>query len=44
MGLFTVGDIVVIPFPHSDLSNSKMRPALIIAEVEKSDYIRKIKN
>ena len=39
MGLFAIGDLVLIPFPFSDLSNSKMRPALIIAESENSDYI-----
>ena len=29
------GDVVVIPFPFSDLSGSKRRPALIIASIEK---------
>ena len=31
MGKFVKGDIVVIPFPFSDLSGSKRRPALVIA-------------
>ena len=26
------GDVVVIPFPFSDLSGSKRRPALVIAD------------
>jgi mRNA interferase MazF len=39
MGLFTVGDMVVVPFPYTDLSNSKMRPALIITEIDNNDYI-----
>lgn len=39
MGLFTVGDIVIIPFSYSDLSKSKLRPALIIAAVDNKDYI-----
>ena len=28
---FMKGDVVVIPFPFSDLSNSKKRPALVVA-------------
>ncbi|MFH1050879.1 MAG: type II toxin-antitoxin system PemK/MazF family toxin [bacterium] len=39
MGLFTVGDIVIIPFPYSDMSKSKLRPALIVGEIDKKDYI-----
>ncbi|MFH0997054.1 MAG: type II toxin-antitoxin system PemK/MazF family toxin [Pseudomonadota bacterium] len=34
MAKFIKGDIVVIPFPFSDLSQSKRRPALIIATLE----------
>ncbi len=33
------GDIVVIPFPFSDLSNSKRRPALVISSLEGDDVI-----
>jgi mRNA interferase MazF len=33
------GDVVVIPFPFSDLSQSKRRPALVIAPLEGNDAI-----
>ena len=39
MAKFIRGDIVVIPFPFSDLSQSKRRPALIIATLEGDDAI-----
>lgn len=32
MGRFVKGDVVVVPFPYSDLSASKKRPAFVIAE------------
>ena len=28
----TKGDIVVIPFPYTDLSGNKLRPSIILAE------------
>jgi len=31
MGRFVKGDIVIMPFPFSDLSASKKRPALVVA-------------
>ncbi len=31
MGAFVKGDVVVLPFPYSDLSRSKSRPALVLA-------------
>ncbi|MCO6449747.1 MAG: type II toxin-antitoxin system PemK/MazF family toxin [Caldilineales bacterium] len=34
MGRFVKGDVIVIPFPFSDLSASKKRPALVVAVVE----------
>jgi mRNA interferase MazF len=39
MGKFMKGDIVVIPFPFSDLSGSKRRPALVIADLDGDDII-----
>jgi mRNA interferase MazF len=36
---FIKGDVVVIPFPFSDLSQSKRRPALIIASLAGDDAI-----
>lgn len=39
MGLFTRGTIVVVPFPFSDLTQTKRRPAVILAEAEYGDYI-----
>jgi len=39
MGKFVRGDIVVLPFPFSDLSASKKRPALVLADLEGNDHI-----
>lgn len=39
MGQFVAGDIVVTKFPFSDLSNTKRRPALVLAEAEFGDLI-----
>jgi mRNA interferase MazF len=36
---FIKGDVVVVPFPFSDLSQSKRRPALVLAELEGDDLI-----
>jgi mRNA interferase MazF len=36
---FIKGDVVVIPFPFSDLTQSKRRPALVITELEGDDLI-----
>jgi mRNA interferase MazF len=33
------GDVVVIPFPFSDLSQSKRRPALVVARSGPQDFI-----
>ena len=35
MERFIAGDVVVIPFPYSDLSGAKNRPALVIARVNR---------
>jgi mRNA interferase MazF len=36
---FVKGDIVVVPFPFSDLTRAKRRPALVIAKLEGDDLI-----
>jgi mRNA interferase MazF len=36
---FVKGDVVVIPFHFSDLSQSKRRPALVLAPLEGDDVI-----
>jgi len=33
------GDVVVIPFPFSDLSASKRRPALVLANLQGNDIL-----
>jgi len=39
MGKFVKGDIVIIPFPFSDLSGNKKRPAFVIADLPGDDII-----
>jgi mRNA interferase MazF len=39
MGAFVKGDIVVVPFPYSDLTASKRRPALVVASLDGDDVI-----
>jgi mRNA interferase MazF len=39
MAAFVKVDIVVVPFPFSDLTNTKRRPALVIAQLTKNDLI-----
>ena len=39
MAEFIKGDVVVIPFPFSDLSNSRRRPALVISSLHGDDLI-----
>ena len=39
MGRFVKGEVVVMPFPFSDLSRAKRRPALVLAELEGEDRI-----
>ena len=36
---FVKGDVVVVPFPFSDLSEAKRRPALVIADLAGDDFI-----
>jgi len=33
------GSVVVVPFPFSDLSQAKLRPAIVIAEAGRGDWI-----
>lgn len=39
MGSFVKGDVVVAPFPFSDLSTTKRRPALVVATLTGDDII-----
>ena len=39
MGTFAVGQVVVLPFPFSDLSRKKLRPALLLADAGRGDWI-----
>jgi mRNA interferase MazF len=39
MERFVKGDVVIIPFPFSDLSGSKRRPALVIADLRGDDIL-----
>lgn len=37
MGGFVKGDVIVLPFPFSDLSTSKRRPAFVLAVLDSHD-------
>ena len=39
MARFVKGDVVVVPFPFSDLTQTKRRPALVIANLSGDDLI-----
>ena len=39
MGKFVKGDVVVAPFPYSDLTSSKKRPAFVVATFEGDDVL-----
>lgn len=39
MAKFVKGDVVVVPFPFSDLTQAKRRPALVITALEGDDVI-----
>ena len=35
----SVGSIVLVPFPFSDLSQSKVRPAVVVSDAGRGDWI-----
>ena len=39
MGAFATRQVILLPFPFSDLSASKLRPALLLAGVDKGDWV-----
>ncbi|MBF0613950.1 MAG: MazF family transcriptional regulator [Magnetococcales bacterium] len=39
MGTFATGQVILLPFPFSDLSRSKYRPAVILAYAGRGDWV-----
>ena len=39
MGTFAAGQVVTVHFPFSDLTASKLRPAVVLAEAGRGDWI-----
>lgn len=39
MGAFAAGEVVALPFPFSDLAGEKYRPALLLADAGRGDWI-----
>lgn len=39
MGALAAGQVVVLPFPFSDLTQKKLRPALLLADAGRGDWI-----
>lgn len=39
MGTFAAAQVVVLPFPFSDLTQSKYRPALLVSSAGRGDWI-----
>jgi mRNA interferase MazF len=39
MGKFVVGEVVVLPFPQTDLQAGKRRPVLVVADLTGDDLI-----
>lgn len=35
----SAGQVVLVPFPFSDLSHSKLRPAVVLADAGRNDWI-----
>lgn len=40
MGAFASRQVILLPFPFSDLSASKLRPALVLAPAGRGDWVR----
>jgi PemK-like, MazF-like toxin of type II toxin-antitoxin system len=39
MGTFAAGHVVLVHFPFSDLTQSKLRPAIVLADAGRGDWI-----
>ncbi len=39
MGVPATGQVVLVPFPFSDLTHTKMPPAVVLAEAGRDDWI-----
>ena len=39
MGVFAAGEVILLNYPFSDLSRSKLRPGLILASASRCDWI-----
>lgn len=39
MARFVSGEVVVLPYPFTDLASSKVRPALVLASLSRGDVI-----
>ncbi len=39
MGASAAGSVVLVPFPFSDLSQSKLRPAVVLATTSHDDFV-----
>src|SRR3989338_622266 len=39
MERFVAGDIIVVPFPFTDLSSTRKRPALVLSNLEGDDLV-----
>ena len=35
----SAGSIILVPFPFSDLSHSKLRPAVVLADAAKGEWV-----
>jgi mRNA interferase MazF len=39
MGLSSIRQVVIVPFPFSDLSQTKVRPAICLADAQRGDWV-----